>query len=117
VIYFRVSALRLVLGELPQRLFKHDLKGTWIDLREKVSFVDELTFLERNTDELTIDATANRDGVVGGDGAESIEVNGQVAALCGGNHDRHNHVARARTSLALAGSSGRGGVGCLAGVP
>jgi len=32
VIYFRVSALRLVLGELPQRLFKHDLKRTRIDL-------------------------------------------------------------------------------------
>jgi hypothetical protein len=102
---------------LTQRLFKHDLKGTRIDLREKVSLVDELTFLERNTDELTIDATANRDGIEGCDGAKTIEVNAQIAALCGGNDNRHNQTACAGTSLALAGSSGRSGVGYRAAVP
>src|SRR5258706_14073865 len=47
-------------------------------------------------------------GVVGGDGAESIEVKGQGAALCGGNHARHDKPPCAENSPALAGSSGRG---------
>jgi len=79
--------------------------------------VDELTFLERHTRELTIYATANRDGVEGGDGAKAIEIDGQVAMLGGGNYNRHNQVACAETSLALAGCAWHSGVGCLAGAP
>ncbi len=116
-IHFGVFALSLILGELPLSLRKLDLKRTRIDLCEKISFVYELTFLKCDTDELAIDAAANRDGVESGDRADAIEVNGQVAALCGGNDNRHNQIACAETSLALAGYSGRGGVSCLAGVP
>src|SRR6267142_6262800 len=112
----RVFALRLVFSELPQRLLELDLEGTRIDLREKISLVNELTLLEGNADQLAVNAAADSDGVEGGDGAEAIEVNGQVAALCGGNHDRDDKPTCAETSLALAGSSGRGGVGSLAGV-
>src|SRR6267143_190787 len=39
----RVFALRLVFSELPQRLLELDLEGTRIDLREKISLVNELT--------------------------------------------------------------------------
>src|SRR5712692_1222418 len=112
-----VSAQSLILGELPLGLCKLDLERTWIDLCEKVAFVDKLTFPERDTRELSVHATANRDGVEGRDGADAIEIDGQVAALGGGNHDRHNQVACAETSLALAGCAGRGAVGCRAGLP
>src|SRR5260370_9179915 len=112
-INFGVFALGLILGELPHSLCKLDLKRTRIDLCEKISFVYELTFLKCNTDELTIDATANGDGVESGDRAKAIEVNGQVAALCGGNDNRHNQIACDETSPALASYSGRGSVSCL----
>src|SRR5437016_5775691 len=114
----RVFALGLVFSELPKRLLKLDLEGTRIDLREKISLVNELAFLEGNADQLAVNATADGDGVEGSDGAQAIEVNGQVAALCRGNHDWHDKSTCAGTSLALAGCSGRnGGRGCLAGVP
>src|SRR6266849_4502007 len=112
-----VSAQSLIFGQLPLGLRKLDLEGTRIDLREKLSFVDELALPERDTRELAVHATANRDGVEGGDGADAIEIDGQVAPLGGGNYDRHNQVACAEASLALAGCSGHGGVGCRAGVP
>src|SRR6267378_2923261 len=112
-----ILALSLVFSELPERLLQLDLEGTRIDLCKKVSFVDELAFLERNTDELTVHATANRDGIEGRDGAEAIEVNGQVTTLRSGNHDRHYQTARAGTAFALAGRFGSGGIGGLAGVP
>src|SRR5229473_175919 len=44
--------------------------------------------LEGNADQLAVNAAADSNGVEGSDSAEAIEVNGQVAALCGGNHDR-----------------------------
>src|SRR5260370_34752723 len=53
-IYFCVSALRLIFRELPQRLRKLDLERTRIDLREQISFVNELPFLECNASDLTI---------------------------------------------------------------
>src|SRR6266436_2888940 len=113
----RVFALGLVFSELPKRLLKLDLEGTRIDLREKISLVNELAFLEGNADQLAVNAAAHGDGVEGSDGAEAIEVNGQVAALCRRNHDRHNKSTCAGTSLALAHCSGCGGGGGLAGVP
>src|SRR3981189_3114290 len=51
VIYFIVSALRLGLGEIPHRLFMLDLQGTRHDPMNDHPAEDELTFLERNTDE------------------------------------------------------------------
>src|SRR5260370_6744737 len=66
-IYFGVSALRLIFGELPQSLCKLDLERTRIDLSEQISFVDELPLLECDANELTIHATANRNSVEGGD--------------------------------------------------
>src|SRR5260370_4003000 len=89
-IYLCVFALGLVFGEFPQRLPKLDLEGTRIDLREKISFVSELAFLEGDADELAVDAAANRDGVEGGYCAKAIEIDGQVAALGGGSHHRHD---------------------------
>src|SRR5260370_4989528 len=113
-IYLSVSALSLIFGELPQGLCELDLERTRIDLREKVSFVDELAFLEGHTDELTVHATANRDGVESGDRAKTIEIDRQVATLGGGNDYRDDHAASAKPSPALAGCCGRGGAGALA---
>jgi hypothetical protein len=114
-IHFRVSALSLIFGELSQCLFKLDLEGSRIDLREEISFVDELTFLEGDTDELAIDAAADGDGIESSDRAETVEVHGQVAASCGGNNNGYHKIARTRASLTLAGGTGRGGVCRLAG--
>ena len=94
-IYFGVSALGLILGKLPQGLFQLDLEGAGVNLREKIAFVDELTFLEGDTDELAIDAAAHGDGVEGGDRAEAVKIDGQVAALSGGNDHRHYEAASA----------------------
>ena len=98
-------------------LFKLDLKGTRIDLREKIAFVDELAFLECDTDELTVDAAANRDGIERSDSAKAVEIDGQVATLGSGNNNRHNHVGCAESSCssALGGCRrGRGRIGRLA---
>jgi hypothetical protein len=89
----RVFALGLVFSELPHRLLELDLEGTRIDLREKIPLVNELAFLEGNADQLAVNAAADSNGVKGSDSAEAIEVNGQVAALCRGNHDRDNKSA------------------------
>ncbi len=78
--------------------------------------MDELTFLERYADQLSIDATTNRDRVEGRNGAKTIEINGQVAALSGGNDNRHNKVTGARTAFGLIGGSSRGRVSSLAGI-
>src|SRR5260370_38846821 len=94
------------------------MERTRIDLREKISLVNELAFLEGNANQLAINAAADGDGVEGSDGAEAIEVNRQVATLRGGNHDRHSKSTCAGTSLALADCSGRdGGAAGPAGVP
>src|SRR5260370_17948761 len=104
-IYLSVSALSLIFGELPQGLCELDLERTRIDLREKISFVDELAFLERYADELTIDPAANRDSSECRDGAKAIEIDGQVAALGAGNDHRHNQATSAGTSPAPPGCS------------
>src|SRR5437899_3008257 len=109
---------KLILRKTENHRDRLELGGTRIDLREKIALVNELAFLEGNADQLAVNATADGDGVEGSDGAQAIEVNGQVAALCRGNHDWHDKSTCAGTSLALAGCSGRnGGRGCLAGVP
>src|SRR5260370_25426847 len=115
-IHFGVSALSLIFGQLSQGLCKLDLEGTGIDLCEKISFVDELAFLKRNAGELPIHATANRDGVEGGDSANAIEIDGQVPTLGGGDDHRHTQVACAETSFALVFCSCRGGIYSPAGV-
>src|SRR2546423_10082849 len=112
-----VLPLRLVFSKLSQSLLKLDLEGTRINLGEEISFVDKLTFLKRDAAELAIDATANRDGVEGGDRAKSIEIDGQMATLGSGNDNRHDQAACAAPPSALAGRPGRGGVCCRTGVP
>jgi hypothetical protein len=87
---------------LALRLCELHLKGAWINLCEKISFVNELTFLKGDADELTVDAATNRDGVEGGDRPKTVEIDGQVAALSGGNNHGHNKVAHTRTAPAPA---------------
>src|SRR6266699_15125 len=113
---FCILPLRLVFSKLSLSLLKLDLEGTGINLGEKISFVDKLTFLKRDAAELAIDATANRDGVEGGDRAKAIEIDGQIATLGGGHDNRHDQAACAEPP-ALAGRPGRGGVYCRTGVP
>ena len=104
-----ILPLRLVFSKLSQSLLKLDLEGTRINLGEEISLVDKLTFLKRDAAELAIDATANRDGVEGGDRAKAIEIDGQIATLGGGNDNRHDQAACAEPP-ALAGRPGRGSV-------
>jgi hypothetical protein len=104
-----------VLRELSLGLLKLDLKRARIDLREKISLVDELAFLEKDSGELAINAASNGNRVEGGNRPKSIEINGQIALLRRSNHHRHDQGARAEVSFALAGSRcGPSRVRCLA---
>jgi len=102
------SCAGLILGKLPQGLFQLDLEGTRVNLREKIAFVNKLTFLESDTDELAIDAAANSDGVEGGDLPRPLKYHGQIAALGRGDDHRNCKIARTRSSLAFARGTGRG---------
>src|SRR5216684_1582354 len=107
-IHFGVPALGLILGELPQGLFQLDLEGTGIDLCEKISFVDELTFLEGDTNKLAINTAADGYRVEGGDRTEAVKIDWQVAALGCGNDNRHYEAARARPAPPLSCGTWRG---------
>ena len=76
-------------------------------MREHIALVDELTFFESDADELAIDAAADGDGVEGGDRAEAVEINGQIAVLRGGDDHGNNwraaRACRAASALAAAG--------------
>src|SRR5207247_7171033 len=102
IIDFGIFALCLVFSELAHGLLKLNLVGTRINLGKKIAFVHELAFLECDTNELAVDATANRYSVEGRDSAKAIKVNGTVTELRGGNHDRHNNVGWVKSSPALA---------------
>jgi hypothetical protein len=111
-IHFGVFALGLVFGELAQSLFQLNLKGPRIDLREKIAFVDELAFLESNTTKLAVHAAANGNGIESGNCAETVEINGQIAVLRSGNHDRNRRPSRAWSAFPFTGGSGgRGRIG------
>jgi hypothetical protein len=88
---------------LPLGLLELNLEGARINLRQKISCVNELTFLERDTNELTIHAAANRNGIERGDGAKTIKVHRKVAALRRRDHNRDYEAPAASTSLALTG--------------
>jgi hypothetical protein len=107
-IHFGVPALGLIFGELPLGLFKLDLEGTGVDLREKIPSVDELTFLERDTDKLAINTAADGYGVESGDRTEAVKIDWQVAALGGGNDNRHYEAARVRPAPPLSSGTWRG---------
>ena len=106
---FRVLALGLILGKLAFGLFELDLKRPRINLYENIALVHELTFSKGHIDNLTVNATAHRDGVKGGYGPEAVEVDGKVAALGGSNDNGHDKVAHARASRASFGFSRRRG--------
>src|SRR5258707_13802632 len=77
-----------------------------------------LTFSKSHADKLSVDAAVYGDCVERGRGSQSVEVNGKVAALRGGNDHGHDEVADAhstRSSPALACRCRRGGVRRLAG--
>jgi hypothetical protein len=108
---FGVPALSFILGELTLSLFELDLKGTRIDLRKNFALVNKLAFLESDVDELAIHAATNCDSIEGGDGADAVEINGQVAELRAGDDHRHGKTTGASTALAFPGSGWGCGVG------
>ncbi len=101
-ISFGVLPLGLVFGKQALRLFELNLERARINLREKIAFVNELTFSESDTDELPIDAAANGYGIKRCYRSKSIEVHRKVAALRGGHDHGHDKIAHARPSTAFA---------------
>jgi hypothetical protein len=91
----RVLQQRLVPGELTFCLAQLDLERARVDLREQLTFVDELTVGEVDLVELTVHAGADRDRVVRGDGAEAGEINRHVAPRRRRREHRHGGLARA----------------------
>src|SRR5713101_2799121 len=108
VINLGVLALRLVFGELAFSLFKLHLERARVDLRQKIALVDELAFFEGNVDELPIDAAVYCNGIEGGYGAKTIEVNGEIAPLSGSYHNGHDEAAWSCARAPLGGR--RGGI-------
>src|SRR5713101_8498580 len=94
-----VAALGLILSELTLSLFQLHLEGARVYLGEEITLFNELAFLEGNTDELTIHAAADRDGIKGGHAPETIEINGDVTALSGGHNHGNHEIASTRTTL------------------
>src|SRR6202011_2552650 len=77
-----------VLGLLAFRLRELNLEGSWIDLREKIAGVDELSLGKRHANELSVHAGPNRHGVQGRHGSQTDEIDGEVAGPSCGGGDR-----------------------------
>ncbi len=88
-IELRVLQRRLVLGSLAFGLGQLDLEGTRIDLREQIALLNDLPLLERDVDQLAVDAASDRHGVQRGRGPEPGQVDAHLAAPRGSGHDRH----------------------------
>jgi hypothetical protein len=87
---------------LPFGLLELDLIGTRVDIKEVVTLMHELTFLEIDLGDLSVYAAVYRNGIKRGDRPQAIEVNGKISALCGGNDHRHYEAACARSLAALS---------------
>ena len=64
-----------------------DAVGGGIDLSEELAFFDALALLERDAQQLAVHATFHRDGVERRNGANGLQMNGQIADFRGdGSH-------------------------------
>ncbi len=113
VVHLHVAELRLILSQLPLGLLELNLEGARIDVDQVLALVDELAFLEVDLGDLAIDAAADGYRVEGGDGAKAVEIDGEIAALSGGNHHGHYEAACSRSlptlPFASRGASGPSG--------
>src|ERR1043165_5091196 len=92
----RVFEQRLVTQWLSLCLFELRLKRTRIDLREQVALLDHLTLAVVDADQLTVDATLDRDGVHRRNRTERVDVNADTSLLRGGGGDRDTGLRRRR---------------------
>ena len=88
-IHARVGQRGRVLGELRFRLGELGLEGAGIDLGQQIARPHDLALLEQRPHELAVHPAADRDDTEGGDRAEPVEVDAEIAAAGGDGHDRH----------------------------
>ena len=69
----------MIVRELAFELGLQDLVGPWIDLREKVAFLDQLSFGESDFGQLAIDLGLHGDGCQRRDSAECIDDDTNIA--------------------------------------
>src|ERR1700682_4390685 len=92
VIHLNVAELRLIFGELPFSLFELHLIRARIDFGKILALANELPFLEINFDNLPVDARSDRHGVEAVDRTQAIQINGELAALGGGDYYRNGEA-------------------------
>ena len=86
--------LRLIFRQLAFRFFEQHLEGTRIDLCDDVSLVDELPFLERQLEQLTVDSRPDGHGVKRGDRSQRTQSNRQVLPHDRRHADRDREIGR-----------------------
>ena len=94
-VYFGVLALSHILCKLAFGLFKLNLKRARVNLRKEFALLNKLAFLECDVNELTVNAAANRDGVVRLHRAKAVEINGagNTAAKCSIETEKYDRTA------------------------
>jgi hypothetical protein len=80
------------------------LKGPRVDFRQHLSLVHAIAFVEAHLHQLPVDSRFHRDRVVRGDGAESVQVDGDARAGRIG-HDDRNEIASAAATPATTTSA------------
>jgi len=83
---------RLVAHHLSLGLGQLHLEGPRVDLGQQLAALDELALPEQDLHQLAVDAALDGDGVERRDGAEAVEVDGDVPLSR--RHRHHRHAAR-----------------------
>src|ERR1700686_170819 len=102
VVDLHVAELCLILGELPFGLLELDLIGTRVDIKEVVTLMHELPFLEIDLSDLSVYTAVYRHGIKRRNCPKAVEIDGKISTLRGGNDHGHYEAARARSLAALA---------------
>ena len=89
-----VGKVGFVLGLLGLGLIEGGLERPRIDLDQRVAFLDELAFLERDPVDLTVDAGADHDGVEALHGAEAGQIDRKIGLFDRGSPHRDGGTGR-----------------------
>ena len=84
-----VGERRPVLRLFRLGLVERGLERAGIDLRQQVAGLDHLALIEGDLGDLAVDAGANRDGVLGLDLAEPVDIDRIIGALRRRNGNGH----------------------------
>ena len=97
----RVFEERLVTPDFSFNLHHHCFVGSRVDLNQRIALADEITFLEMNRHQLTVDAALDGDRIDGSDGAQRGDVYPDIPFL---RRYRDYRSHRRRTAFSLTGS-------------